>query len=33
MKLDLVQKPGPKVVEFEKNVIESELKGSNSGRT
>jgi len=33
MELDLVQKPGPKLVEFETNVIEPELKGSNSGRT
>jgi hypothetical protein len=34
MKLDLVQKTRFKrFLEFEKNVIEPELKGSNSGRT
>jgi hypothetical protein len=33
MKLYPVQKPGLEVLEFEKKVIEAELKGSNFGRT
>jgi hypothetical protein len=33
MKLAPVQKPGLEGLEFEKNVIESKLKGSKLGRT
>ncbi len=33
MEPDRVQKPDPNVLEFEKIMIKSELKGSNFGRT